>query len=93
MTGPRLEPAGVQLQAPASEHREAIEAQVLGLVGELPEGKHGALVGVLTQAANGKLLMNLAVAHRTDNGWAIGAYVGKTWGDPVTFGATIRRTW
>lgn len=79
--------AGVVI-APARVISDSIKAAVDRTLGELPPGTHGAIVGIATDKG-----VNLAIAHRSDHGWEVAAYIGKTWTGPIEGGAFVKKTW
>lgn len=55
------------------------------LAKDLPPGTNGAVVGIATDAA-----VNAAVVHRVGERFAVGAWIGKTWGSRIQGGGAIR---
>lgn len=65
-----------------------ITASIGRAVAQLPKDKTVALVGVATEAGG-----NAAIVAKVNNTWAVQAWVGKTWGGPVSYGAQVMGAW
>lgn len=79
--------SGVAVTPPALISGQ-LKAQVAALLADVPADKHGAIVGVATEAG-----VNLAFAYRVDNRLQVAAWVGKSgWAAPVSGGVTLKAT-
>lgn len=83
---------GVQLVKPPAYLKAAIDASIYDAIGQLGPASTGGLIGIATRV-DGKTAVNLAAVHRVGDTWQIGAYIGKTWGEPVGLGAFVRAEW
>lgn len=66
--------------------RQSIERQLQLLV---PEGKRGALMGVVDASGNARF----GVAARIGDGWQLAADVEKRWGGPVSGQVLLTGAW
>jgi hypothetical protein len=78
----------VQLTAPPDHLIGDVMASINAAVEQLPPDKNNAFVAVADLAG-----MNAAFVHRTDDGWAVKVWVGKTWKGPAEAGAQVMKTW
>lgn len=86
---PPVEPfKGVATVPPPASLLDAMTKQVKDAVATLPQGSRGALVSVATTAG-----VNLAVVSKVGTHTEVTAWVGKTWGQPVSSGAAVRVSW
>jgi len=75
---------GVTVVPPAAVSID-IHRQVQLLLNSLPAGRTRAMVSIETRSG-----VNLAVAHKFDDHWAVEAWVGKSgWDKPVAGGAML----
>lgn len=81
---------GVAMNAPPAETLSQVSQMVRDAMATLPEGDRGALVGIATRDASGKVNVNLALATRVGNHVDIAAFMGKTWGEPLAAGVMTR---
>lgn len=80
---------GVAFNAPPEEQLPSIRAALDRAIAELPAGANGALVGVATPRG-----ANAAIVARTEHGWQVAAWIGKTWMTPqVDGGVRVMKTW
>lgn len=69
-----------------------VRAKALSMVGDLPPGAHGAVVGIITDDGTGPT-ENLAILADLGKGIDVAGYVGKKWGKVrPEFGGQIRWT-
>lgn len=79
---------GVAFNQPPALLIPDISASIARAVAALPQGKSGAIVGVVTDTG-----LNAAVIARVNDTWSVQAWLGKTWGGTVTGGGQILATW
>jgi hypothetical protein len=63
-----------------------VSRMVTEAMATVPEGGHGSLVGIATRHADGQVHVNLALAVKLPGRVQVVAYLGKSWGIPVTAG-------
>lgn len=81
-------PVGVQFRTPPSGLLTSIRAELDKSLAALPTNATGALVGVATERG-----VNAAIVTRLGTGWDVAAWIGKSWGEPISGGATVRKVW
>lgn len=79
---------GVQFNAPPEDTLGPIMKAINTAVQSLPSGVNGALVGTATGAG-----WNAAIVARVGHGWAVQAWIGSKWGDPIDVGGQVLKTW
>jgi len=79
---------GVQFRPPPPEYLREVTSKISEAVAQIPAGKSGALIGVVTQRG-----ANAVLVAKVRGDWQTMAYVGKSWGQPVEVGAAILKTW
>jgi len=77
---------GVAMNPPPAAILGTVSRMVTEAMATIPNGGRGQLVGIATRHANGQVHVNLALAVRAGGHVEVLAYVGKTWGIPVTAG-------
>lgn len=69
-----------------------LRASINHALAALEPGEHGALVLVGTKDGDA-VKFNAAVVARVGDGWAVQAWIGKTWGQSVDGGVSVMKTW
>jgi hypothetical protein len=72
---------------PAHLLHDAI-AHVNAAILELPPNADGALVGVATETG-----ANAAIVMKTPFGFQVVGWIGKNWGESITYGAEVQKVW
>lgn len=80
---------GVALNAPPTSILQQATEMVRAAMAEVPDGSKGVLVGVAT-ARQGVVDVNLALASKVGDHVDIAAWIGKSWGEPVSAGVVGR---
>jgi hypothetical protein len=78
----------LQFNAPPAHLFADVIAEIKDAVATLPDGKHGAIVGVVTLTGS-----NAAVVAKIGQEWVVTAFVAKSWSKPLEGGATISKSW
>lgn len=79
---------GVAYNPPPIEAIPSIHAAIDAAVKELPEGTHGGLFAVANETG-----VNAAIVTKTNSGWQIEAYIGRTWKGSTNYGVNVMKTW
>jgi hypothetical protein len=82
----------VQFNTPPAPIMPDLRRSIESELAKLGPKEKGALVLVGTKDGN-EVKFNAAVVARFNKGWAVQAWVGKTWGQEVAGGATVMKTW
>jgi hypothetical protein len=94
MPDPAPLPSGpsVQFTSPPARLIPDLRKSINEAVATLAPSERGALVLVGTKQGD-VVSFNAAVVARVGDGWAVQAFIGKRWGQPVEGGATVVKTW
>lgn len=85
---PGLPLSGVAMNEPPASILNAAMTEIRTEMATLPDGARGALVGIATTRG-----VNLALATRVNGHVEVTAWIGKTWGDPISGGAKTQVHW
>jgi hypothetical protein len=81
---------GVAMNAPPANILPDVTRMVTDAIAALPDGDRGALVGIATKHPDGTVNVNLALAARVGSRVEVAAWLGRTWGEPLTAGVVTR---
>ena len=85
----RAETKGVAFIPPPIDLLPSITDALTVALAQLPPDARGAVVGVATDTG-----VNAAIVSKLPSGWAVQAWVGKTWTSPtMNMGAQVMKTW
>jgi len=85
---PKPIPLGVSFTEPPAEIFPSVMAAVHEAIGKLSPEARGAMIGVVnTHGANA------VVVAKMPHGWAVQAFIGKSWSGPVDYGANVIKEW
>lgn len=79
---------GVAYTAPPPHLIQDAIDHVTAEMASVPKDAHGAVVAVASRTAEGRVIVNAAVAVHGPRGVEIAAWVGKTWGERLQVGIT-----
>lgn len=81
---------GVAFEPPPAHLLPDIMASMARAIATLPPDADGAIVGIATDKG-----ANAAIVARLPAGFEVQAWIGKSWGERVTYGAEVQKvfTW
>jgi hypothetical protein len=79
---------GVAFVPPPDAHIGPIMAAINAATADLSPGANGALVSVIN--AHGA---NAAIVAKAGKGFVVEAWIGKSWGSSLDYGAAVKKEW
>ena len=79
---------GVAFVPPPDAHIGPIMAAINAAAADLKPGSKGAIISVIN--ANGA---NAAIVAKAGTGFVVEAWIGKSWGSSLDYGAAVKKEW